>query len=93
MSLDWTITPINSSSFTEVKIPYHLGVPSVSGYVSDFQSYFLAKDINGTDQIPFPENTTLNIDALAPEDDELVVLYVKATSGTPNFILLANKRR
>ncbi len=89
---NWTITALNTSTYVAIEVPEGANLGSVSVYVSDASAVLIAKDAAGTDARPFPAigtETWTNVSTIYGSNS---IYYAKSTAGTPNLILLYQKR-
>ena len=85
---NWTVTALNTSTYTAIPFPSGASCGYVTGYVSDGTAVTIATDIVGTNARPLPANTPEAWGSVCPKYGTNVVYYVKASAGTPDFILL-----
>ena len=85
------VTALNTSTFVAILLPEvertegRFGRP-MSFYTDDGSSFLWADNSSGTGAATIPADTTFN--HLNVKDSDGIVMYAKASSGTPNLVTI-----
>ncbi len=86
-----SVTTLNASTFEPIKIPRGEGVPApVSYYTDDGSAFYVATNSAGTGAWLVPANTIFSRNIEKERDG--TIMYVKASSGAPNFNVELGRR-
>ena len=84
-------TPLNTSTYTAIKIPLEYGCRDIVVYTDDSSSFYIATNSTGTDEATVPAGSALSIDCV--RDTSGIIMYAKASEGTPSLICIYGPKK
>lgn len=86
MIIQNVVTELNTSTYTPIVIPFSDFVRPVSYFTDDESDFLEAVDDSGTGESTIPGTTKVNLRAMVNKSDG-ILLYAKASTGTPNLVV------
>lgn len=85
---NWKLTALNTTTYTAVELPANKGCGDILVYVSDGSACLAAKNSAGLDERPFLADISEGWGSVCPIAGTDTIFWMKATSGTPNAVVL-----